>query len=63
MIGVSDSVIGQIMENLGIEEGLTLIETIEDQMIKNKMMIMKKIINKTIDQGEDTIMKGFEEDS
>jgi hypothetical protein len=63
MIGVSDSVIGQIMENLGIEEGLTLIETIEDQMIKNKMMIMKKMINKTIDQGEDTIMKGFEEDS
>jgi hypothetical protein len=63
MIGVSDSVIGQIMENLGIEEGLILIETIEDQMIKNKMMIMKKMINKTIDQGEDTIMKGFEEDS
>ena len=63
MIGVSDSVIGQIMENLGIEEDLTLIETIEDQMIKNKMMIMKKMINKTIDQGEDTIMKGFEEDS
>lgn len=51
------------MENLGIEEGLILIETIEDQMIKNKMMIMKKMINKTIDQGEDTIMKGFEEDS